>query len=312
MRRRAAPPALPVRVTQSEPGRVVLSHEMVVPFNQPTSAPEALAAVTGLAKLRIKDAMAKGAVWLQRGSRKPQRLRQISTPLTGGDRLSIHYDSAVLEREPPAASLVAENRHYSVWQKPAGLLIEGSRYGDHATLARQIEAHFEGKREVHLVHRLDMEASGLVIAAHSSAATAKLSALFSGREVDKRYRVTVRGDLRPRGTRGRIEQALDGKPAVTEWQLETYDPVSHTSTVQIRMLSGRYHQIRRHFDGIGFPVMGDPRYGEGNKNTEGLQLAAVGIRFRDPWRGESVTFGECPPFAASPPPATNPKPAPRP
>ncbi len=279
---------------------------MVVPYHQPTSAPEALAAITGLAKLRIKDAMSKGAVWLQRGSRKPVRLRQVSTPLAGGDRLSIHYDSAVLEREPPAATLVAENRHYSVWLKPAGLLIEGSRYGDHATLARQIEDHFGGKRDVHLVHRLDMEASGLVIAAHASAATAKLSALFSGREIDKRYRVTLRGDLRPRGTQGRIEQALDGKPAVTEWQLEHYDPVSHTSTVHIRMLSGRYHQIRRHFEGIGLPVMGDPRYGEGNKNTEGLQLAAVGIRFRDPWTGETVTFGECPPFAASP--ATTPKP----
>jgi len=277
---------------------VVLSHELVVPFNHPTTAPEALAAVTGLAKLRIKDAMSKGAVWLQRGSRKPVRLRHLSTPLAGGDRLSIHYDSAVLEREPPAASLVAEDRHYSVWRKPAGLLIEGSRYGDHATLARQIEDHFGGKRDVHLVHRLDMEASGLVLAAHSSAAAAKLSALFSGREVDKRYRITVRGDLRLRGSRGRIEQALDGKPAVTEWALENYDPLGHTSVAQIRMLSGRYHQIRRHFAGIGLPVMGDPRYGEQNKNTEGLQLAAVGIRFRDPWRGEWVTFGECPPFVA--------------
>lgn len=270
-----------------------------MPFNQPTTAPEALSAVTGLAKLRIKDAMHKGAVWLQRGSRKPVRLRQITTPLSGGDRLSIHYDSAVLDREPPAATLIAEDRHYSVWMKPAGLLIEGSRYGDHATLARQIDEHFKGKRDVHLVHRLDMEASGLVIAAHSSAAAARLSALFSDREVDKRYRITVRGDLGARGTHGRIEQALDGKPAVTEWLLEHYDPQSHTSTALIRMLSGRYHQIRRHFAGIGLPVMGDPRYGEGNKNTTGLALSAIGIRFRDPWRGEDVSFGECLPFAGA-------------
>jgi tRNA pseudouridine32 synthase/23S rRNA pseudouridine746 synthase len=111
--------------------------------------------------------------------------------------------------------------------------------------------------------------------------------------VDKRYRIQVRGDLRPRGTSGRIEQALDGKAAVTEWFLEHYDVAAHVSTVQVRMLSGRYHQIRRHFAGIGCPVMGDPRYGQGNKNEDGLKLAAVGIAFKDPWTGDAMCFGEC-------------------
>jgi len=274
------------------PDRVVLSHEMIVPRDHPITAPEALAAVTGLAKLRIKDAMEKGAVWIQRGSRKPVRLRHITTPLVGGDRLSIHYDSAILDAQPPAATRIHDGKHYSVWHKPAGLLVEGSRYGDHATLDRQIAEHGE-HHEVHLVHRLDMEASGLVVAAHSSGAMAKLSALFVARDVDKRYRIQVRGDLRPRGTSGRIEQALDGKAAVTEWFLEHYDVAAHVSTVQVRMLSGRYHQIRRHFAGIGFPVMGDPRYGQGNKNEDGLKLAAIGIAFKDPWTGDAMCFGEC-------------------
>ena len=286
----------------NQPNRVTITREIVVPYGQPTTAPEALTLVTGLSKLRIKDAMQKGAVWLQNGTRKPQRLRRITTPLAAGDRLSIYYDSAVLNHVPPTATLVADHKRYSVWHKPAGLLVEGSRYGDHATLARQISEHFEERREVLLVHRLDMEASGLVVAAHSSGACAKLAALWQERQVDKRYRVTVRGDLRPRGPSGRISQALDGKSAVTDWLIESYDAGARTTTLHIRMLSGRFHQIRRHLESIGTPVLGDPRYGQDNKDAGGLRLAAIGIAYQDPWTNAAMTFGECPAFGSPPAP----------
>ena len=69
------------------PGRVVLSHTLTVDGGDPQTAVDALALATGLPKLRIKDAMAKGAVWLQRGTRKPQRLRRVTTPLTRGDQI---------------------------------------------------------------------------------------------------------------------------------------------------------------------------------------------------------------------------------
>jgi len=58
--------------------------------------------------------------------------------------------------------------------------------------------------------------------------------------------------------------------------------------VQIR--TGRLHQIRRHFDLIGHPVMGDPRYGTGNKNKEGLQLEADQLRFICPFAKREVVF----------------------
>ena len=277
-------------------GRVVLSRTLVIENDAGLSATDALAAATGLPKLRIKDAMAKGAVWLQRGTRKPQRLRRVTTELARGDRLSLYYDSAVLASDPPAAALVADHKRYSVWRKPAGLLVEGSRFGDHATLARQIDQHFGGRREVHLVHRLDLEASGLVLAAHSSGATAKLSALFQQRTIDKRYRVTVRGAPGPEGHYGRSEAPLDGKPAVTEFRVEAVDADTRTATLEIRMLSGRYHQIRRHLCDLGHPVMGDPRYGTNNRDPAGLQLAAIGLSFEDPWTGTRVAFGECAPW----------------
>ena len=274
--------------------RQVFTIEHTLRAEDPANAPDLLANLSGLSKLRIKDAMTKGAVWLCRDGRKPARMRRATTPLKVGDRVNLYYDSGVLALTPPQAALVADRRRYSVWHKPAGLLVEGSRFGDHATLATQIAKHFDPRREVYLVHRLDLEASGLIIAAHSRQAAAKLSALFQERSVDKRYRIEVRGDLRPRGERGRIDLPLDDKPAVTEYHLDSYREAEDRSVVSIRMLSGRHHQIRRHFDAIGHPVIGDPRYGQGNKDPQGMRLVAIGIAFTDPWSRQIVSFGELP------------------
>jgi tRNA pseudouridine32 synthase/23S rRNA pseudouridine746 synthase len=282
--------------------RQVLSVEVTLAAGDPDNAPDVLAARSGLSRLRIKDAMAKGAVWLARAGRKPERLRRVKTPLKPGDRLSLHYDSAVLALVPPPATLVTDARRYSVWLKPAGLLCEGSRFGDHATLAAQVAAHFAPRREVYLVHRLDLEASGFMIIAHSRSAAAKLSALFQARSVDKRYRIEVLGDLRPVGARGRIDLPLDGKAAVTEYAVEAWREADNRSVAHVRMLSGRYHQIRRHFEAIGHPVIGDPRYGRGNKDAGGLRLAAVGIAFEDPWSGRPVRLGEVPEWQPPSPP----------
>lgn len=254
-------------------------------------APELLARESGLSKLRIKDAMQKGAVWLTRGTRKPLRLRRATAELCAGDVLDFYYDSAVIDRVPPVATLVAEQKRYSVWFKPAGLLVEGSRYGDHATLAHQVAAHYGGRREVFLVHRLDMEAAGVMIIAHSSGATAKLSALFRERLVIKEYLVDVLGDLGAVGTIGNIELALEGKAARTDYVVEAVNTERGHSRLRVRMATGRYHQIRQHFAAVGTPVLGDPRYGSGNADPRGLQLQAIMIEFVDPWSsGEAVHY----------------------
>jgi len=274
--------------------RQVFTLEHTVRAEDPPLIADLLVQLSGLPKLRIKDAMQKGAVWHARGSGKPVRQRRVTTPLKPGDRVQLHYDSQVLALVPPAARLVADCRRYSVWHKPAGLLVEGSRFGDHATLAAQVAALFTPRREVYLVHRLDLEASGLLVIAHSRQAAAKLSALFQARSVDKRYRIEVLGDLRTRGAAGHIDLPLDGKAAVTEYRVEGTQADDMRSVVLIRMHSGRYHQIRRHFDAIGHPVIGDPRYGTGNKDPGGMRLEAIGITFTDPWSQRPVSFGELP------------------
>lgn len=276
-------PAAPPRRAAREPRTV----DLTVGAEGPRDAASLLAGRAGLPKARVKDAMTKGAVWLARPGRRPKRLRRASAELAPGDRLTLYYDAWLLALEPPAARLVEDRRRYSVWAKPAGLIMEGSRFGDHATLARQVERAFDDRRPVLLVHRLDLEASGLVVVAHAPAAAAALSALFRERAVDKHYVIEVLG--RPADS-GAIEQALDGKPARTDYTLEHWDPERGLSRVRVRMLSGRHHQIRRHFAAIGHPVMGDPKYGRGNADPRGLRLAAVRLAFADPWTGEALAW----------------------
>ncbi len=249
-----------------------------------------LAARSGLPRGRIKDAMNKGAVWLRRGLGKRRRLRRATAELQAGDILELFYDEQLLSQRPPPARCLKDGRHYSVWYKPAGLLTQGTDFGDHCSLQRQAEQQFGATHGVFIVHRLDREAAGLLLLAHDRVAAGKLSALFRDNRIVKRYRVQVLGDLAARGPAGTIELPLDGKPAHTEYRVTGYDGAGGFSTVDVQIRTGRLHQIRRHLDAIGHPVLGDPRYGSGNKNEAGLQLTAYGLAFRCPFSGRPQAF----------------------
>ncbi|NQD35521.1 RNA pseudouridine synthase [Permianibacter sp. IMCC34836] len=241
-------------------------------------AVDVLAARSGLPKARIKDAMAKGAVWLkQRG--KEKRLRRVSTELLPGDTISLYYDARLLALTPPTPIKLADETQYSVWLKPAGVLAQGTREGDHCAMLRLAELALN--RQAFLVHRLDREASGLMLIAHTGKAAAALSALFAEHTagasvIEKRYRVEVRGEL---PSAGQIDQPLDGKAASTRFTRLSFDAERQCSIAEVVIDSGRKHQIRRHLAGIGHPVLGDPQYGEHNADPRGLQLFAVQLKF---------------------------------
>jgi tRNA pseudouridine32 synthase/23S rRNA pseudouridine746 synthase len=261
---------------------------------EPGTASDFLASRTGLSRRSIKEVMAKGGVWLRRGG--PQlgplrRLRRSTATLRPGDRLELYYDRPLLAREPPQASLIEGNPHYSVWYKPAGLLSCGTQFGDHCSLLRQAQRWRGPRGEVFPVHRLDREVSGLMLVAHTREAAARLSRLFAKARVIKRYCAEVRGDIRASlGEEGRIARALDGKEAVTLFRVRSYDPGNHSTTLEVHTETGRLHQIRRHLAAVGHPILGDPRYGKDNKNRAGLWLSATGLRFLCPFRGTWVSF----------------------
>ena len=243
-----------------------------------------LATHTGLSKARIKDAMNKGACWLERKGQSRMRLRKATFTLKKGDVLDLHYDPKLLSIEAPAASCIEDYGHYSLWFKPANLLTQGTDYGDHGSLIRQVEVFFKPRREAYPVHRLDREASGLVLVAHSAKAAGKLSGLFQNHEILKRYRTEVLG--LPKQTDGIIDEPLDGKKALTRYHVAGRRPETNTSSLLVEIDTGRLHQIRRHLAMTGHPIMGDPRYGTGNKDGRPMRLTACELRWKCPFTGK--------------------------
>jgi tRNA pseudouridine32 synthase/23S rRNA pseudouridine746 synthase len=242
------------------------------------TAVDALAALTGLPKGRIKDALNKGAGWLRSG-RAEKRLRRATHMLKRGDQISLYYDEEVLRREVSAPQLIADEHEYSIWNKPAQMLAQGTQYGDHCSLLRWCEKYFSPARKCFLVHRLDREAEGLMLIAHTSKAAAAFSALWQKRDIEKKYSVIVEGMAGAIGHSQRIESELDGKPSISEFTVIDCDSATHRSVLAVTLITGRKHQIRRHLASIGLPVVGDYRYGRGG---DALALRAIALQFDCP------------------------------
>lgn len=246
-----------------------------------------LSASSKIPPAKIDEAAYKGAVWLQRGGRgKILRERNSGHPLKPGDIVTFYFDQRVLSLpELTSAECLEETTHYGIWIKKAGVVTQGTQAGDHTSLLRYVEK--TRKKETFLIHRLDRETEGLTIVGYTSEGAAKLSKLFQENKVKKIYEAVVLGSLTP-GKKETIDASLDDKEAVTHF--EVLDSTEDVSLLRVDIETGRLHQIRRHLDHIGHPVMGDPKYGRGNKNKKGLQLLASSVSFTDPWDKKIKTW----------------------
>ncbi len=256
----------------------------------PAKAFQLLADVSGLPKERIKHAMVKGAVWLHRPGTKERRLRKAKFKLQEGDCVELCYDPKVLAMAPPHTTCIAENSDYSVWFKPPWMLSQGTRYGDHCSLLRIAEKE---NRDIDykLIHRLDREASGLMLLAHNRNAAKLLSNLFQDNKIVKRYFAEVEGILEIKKGGLLLTEELDEKPSKTEILTSRSAKSRKNSLLDIRLHTGRLHQIRRHLSSLGYPVLGDPQYG----NAEGkvyaqLHLCAWKISFLSPFTKKECVY----------------------
>ena len=245
-----------------------------------TYATEFLSKETGLSKSKIKTTMTRGAVWLKSGNNR-KRLRRAKAKLFPGDLVSIYYSPKVLEAVPARPILVNDQSAFSIWEKPAGLMSGGSRFGDHCSINRVVEQQLD--RPTFLVHRLDRFVWGLMVLAHSKSAAAHLSRQFQERKTIKIYHAIVHGKL----TEARaVSTPVDNKVASS-----TIKPISldaNTSLIEIRIGTGRKHQIRQHLASIDHPIVGDRQYG--SEDMKGIQLAAVELGFEDPVNGERKIY----------------------
>lgn len=247
----------------------------------PETASEALSEASGLSRQRIKDAMNKGACWWTLKG-KTVRLRRATKELQPGTRLQLYYDENVLARKPEAATLVADKRRYSVWFKPHGLLAQGSQWGDHCSLLRCAE--LELKRPCFLIHRLDADAAGLMLIAHDSKAAGALSQCFAGRTMTKYYLARVTGCIDARNQL--IDTPVDGKEAISRASTLSTSEAGETSVLEITIETGRKHQIRKHLQSIGHPIVGDRLYGKPARVP--LQLLAVSLEFDCPFSHQRI------------------------
>lgn len=244
------------------------------------SAVDWLEEASSLSHGRIKDAMTKGAVWLSQAGVAPKRLRRGRKVLQPGDQLDFYFNEQVLSQQPPVAKLIVDEGGYSVWDKPAGMFSQGSKWGDHCTIYRWAEQHLEPRRPASLAHRLDRAASGLMILTHDKRSARMFAQLFRERRIDKRYHVCVEGEFPDSPWPVKIDTPLDEKPAISWLRRLQYDADSHRSLLEVRIETGRKHQIRRHLAGFGFPVIGDRLYGDATSQAD-LQLRAVSLTFND-------------------------------
>ncbi len=246
-----------------------------------------LAAHTPLSKGQIKEVMQKGAVWLTR-NQGTERLRRAKRELKAGDTLHLYYNPTVITQTVAEAILIEDCGDFSVWNKPCGMLSQGSKWGDHTTLYRFAEQQLQPQRPAFIVHRLDRAAHGLMLLAHSKQAATALSALFQQRTVKKIYHATISG-LLDTPTPIIVDTPLDGKSATSHITTLEQQPEQQRSVVEISIESGRKHQIRRHLAALGHPIIGDRLYGSGNEE-EDLMLCSCEIAFTSPFDGSKKRF----------------------
>ena len=264
----------------------ILEKHIVINNDNSKNAVSIFAEHTQLSNTVIKDAMQKGALWLTRGQ-QTKRLRRAKKNLQHGDQLSLYFNDEILAQQPPCADLIHDQKHYSVWYKPYGLYCQGSKWGDHCTINRVVEQQLN--RPTFMVHRLDRATRGLILLAHSKQSAATLSALFKYRDIEKTYQAIIHGQLEANELT--IDQSIEGKTAISHVRQLQYDDAKNQSLVEIKIDTGRKHQIRHHLAHLNHPILGDRLYGHApNASDINLQLTSVSLIFFDEQSGENVSY----------------------
>jgi len=233
------------------------------------------------------------------GQRRPKSFR-----LEGGEGLDVMLPEAQeLVAESIALDIVLEDEHLLVVDKPAGLVVHPSGGQQTGTLAHgllSLGAAGGDAERPGIVHRLDRDTSGLLVVARSDEAHARLSESIRERRVDREYLALVRGTPRSRtgritapigrDRRDRTRHSLDTdtpREAVT-W-FEVRELLGDRTLLNVRLETGRTHQVRVHLQAVELPVSGDPVYGvRGDLGLERQFLHAHRLAFEHPFTGASI------------------------
>ncbi|WP_448660445.1 RluA family pseudouridine synthase [Sphingomonas sp. CJ99] len=276
-------------------------------------------ALPTLSRERLKLLIAQGSVIGPDGPvRDAKRKAAAGTPfsVTIPDPKPAHNEAQAID-----LTVVFEDAHLIVIDKQAGLVVHPAAGNVDGTLVNALLHHCGGSlsgiggvARPGIVHRIDKDTSGLMVAAKTDRAHVGLARQFKDHSIDRRYLAVVNGVpkqgsgvvdaplARSPVNRKKVAIVAHGKRAVTHWRLVR--PLDHAGLVECRLETGRTHQVRVHMASIGHALVGDPVYGRTvPRHREALEtlgfrrqaLHAARLGFIHPVTNTALSFDSEPP-----------------
>ena len=233
-------------------------------------------------------------------------IKKSSYKVKKGDVIKIEVPEpkeSKIEAQDIPIEIVYEDNDIIVVNKPKGLVVHPANGNEDGTLVNAIMnickdslSGIGGELRPGIVHRLDKDTSGVLIVAKNDIAHVKMSEQIKKHEVEKTYIALVKGIVKEnqatinmpigRSTKDRKKMAVNkkGKEAITHFKVIERFPKYNCTLLEIKIETGRTHQIRVHLSEIGYPVIGDEVYSNGKNqwNIKGQCLHAKSLKFKHP------------------------------
>jgi 23S rRNA pseudouridine1911/1915/1917 synthase len=253
------------------------------------------ASLPDFSRSRLQQLLESGAVSLGAPNGQKSTIKDANHRVKPGDSFTVTIPPtapAIPQGQDIPLEVIYEDKDLIVINKPAGLVVHPAAGNPDGTLVNALIGHcgtgmlsIGGEARPGIVHRLDKDTSGLLVAAKTERAMASLAKQFANHTIERAYNAVVWGA--PRDSAGLIEGQIGrspfdrkrmavlragGKRAATRYKvLEKFGPADRAaaSLIECRLETGRTHQIRVHLTHLGHPLIGDPQYGRARTPPRG-------------------------------------------